>query len=234
MITKDGTPTVGQWGRDVQMTPDTMAVRQNLDLIVDGGQPSPASTTTPTGSGARRSATGCSCGAPRSARTPTADHLRLRRRPRRPVAGRADDTAGASGGPDINPSWMSFNCGATSGRSVVGGRHEAPARAAQVGNRYLSDDARDFFAVLRRAPEAGHGATEGRAVTTGSGIGEPLGQAGRIARCRCGRRHRSGRGATLVRPGHRSTPRCSRRTGRRRGPRPGRFPIRTGGCRSAA
>src|SRR5579863_8569509 len=41
VITRDGTATIGQWGRDVTMTPDVVAVRQNLDLIVDGGAPVP-------------------------------------------------------------------------------------------------------------------------------------------------------------------------------------------------
>ena len=40
---KDGTATVGQWGRDLTMTPEVAAVRQNLDLIIDngGGPPNP-------------------------------------------------------------------------------------------------------------------------------------------------------------------------------------------------
>ena len=37
----DGTSTVGKWGRDVTMTPDVVSVRQNLDLLVDNGQPAP-------------------------------------------------------------------------------------------------------------------------------------------------------------------------------------------------
>jgi uncharacterized protein YigE (DUF2233 family) len=41
VIYDDGTATVGQWGRDVSMTPNVVAVRQNLDLLVDGGQPAP-------------------------------------------------------------------------------------------------------------------------------------------------------------------------------------------------
>ena len=39
VVTRDGAATVGQWGRDVTMSPDVVAVRQNLDLIVDGGRP---------------------------------------------------------------------------------------------------------------------------------------------------------------------------------------------------
>ena len=37
VIYKDGTMTVGKWGRDLKMTPDVAVVRQNLDLIVDKG-----------------------------------------------------------------------------------------------------------------------------------------------------------------------------------------------------
>lgn len=40
-ITADGSATVGQWGRDVSMTPDVVSVRQNLTLLVDGGQAVP-------------------------------------------------------------------------------------------------------------------------------------------------------------------------------------------------
>jgi len=37
VINQDGSATVGQWGRDVSMTPSVAAVRQNLALLVDGG-----------------------------------------------------------------------------------------------------------------------------------------------------------------------------------------------------
>lgn len=41
VVTRDGTATIGVWGQDVRMTPDVVAVRQNLALIVDGGRPVP-------------------------------------------------------------------------------------------------------------------------------------------------------------------------------------------------
>lgn len=41
VIYKDGAATVGQWGRDVRLTPDVVSVRQNLDLLVDDGHPVP-------------------------------------------------------------------------------------------------------------------------------------------------------------------------------------------------
>jgi len=45
VIRSDGTATVGQWGRDVSMSPQVDSVRQNLSLIVDGGAPVPGLDT---------------------------------------------------------------------------------------------------------------------------------------------------------------------------------------------
>jgi hypothetical protein len=39
VIRSDGSVTVGAWGSDVAMTPDVIAVRQNLVPLVEGGQP---------------------------------------------------------------------------------------------------------------------------------------------------------------------------------------------------
>jgi hypothetical protein len=39
VIDNNGKVSVAQWGRDATMSPDIQAVRQNLDLVVDGGQP---------------------------------------------------------------------------------------------------------------------------------------------------------------------------------------------------
>jgi uncharacterized protein YigE (DUF2233 family) len=41
VIDSSGNINVGAWGTDVTMTPSTVAVRQNLDLIVDNGAPVP-------------------------------------------------------------------------------------------------------------------------------------------------------------------------------------------------
>ncbi len=41
VITTDGQAQVGQWGRDVHPGRSVVAVRQNLDLLVDGGQVAP-------------------------------------------------------------------------------------------------------------------------------------------------------------------------------------------------
>ena len=42
VIYKDGSFALGQWGRDVSMTPSVSSVRQNLDLLVDNGRIVPA------------------------------------------------------------------------------------------------------------------------------------------------------------------------------------------------
>ena len=42
VINQDGTATVGRWGRDARMGPDILAVRQNLDLLVDDGRVNPS------------------------------------------------------------------------------------------------------------------------------------------------------------------------------------------------
>ena len=48
VVYKNGTSTVALWGRDATMTPDVVSVRQNLDLIVDGGKPAPGLDATDT------------------------------------------------------------------------------------------------------------------------------------------------------------------------------------------
>jgi hypothetical protein len=42
VIKKDGSASVGVWGRDFTMGPDIAVVRQNLELLVDNGQVNPA------------------------------------------------------------------------------------------------------------------------------------------------------------------------------------------------
>ncbi|GAA2986861.1 phosphodiester glycosidase family protein [Actinokineospora diospyrosa] len=41
VLTRDGRVGIGQWGRDHTLGPDVIAVRQNLDLVIDRGQPVP-------------------------------------------------------------------------------------------------------------------------------------------------------------------------------------------------
>ncbi|MDQ6839567.1 MAG: phosphodiester glycosidase family protein [Actinomycetota bacterium] len=46
VIRANGSATVAQWGRDATLTPDVIAVRQNLELLVDGGAPTPLTAAT--------------------------------------------------------------------------------------------------------------------------------------------------------------------------------------------
>jgi hypothetical protein len=50
VIYQNGTATVGQWGRDIKPGPNIKSVRQNLDLLVDGGvvNPTCSSDSSPT------------------------------------------------------------------------------------------------------------------------------------------------------------------------------------------
>lgn len=45
VVYKNGTATVGAWGRDVTLGPQVVAVRQNLDLLIDGGGLNPTCAT---------------------------------------------------------------------------------------------------------------------------------------------------------------------------------------------
>jgi hypothetical protein len=45
VVGRDGRVAIGQWGRDVSLTPDVVSVRQNLALVVDGGAPVPGLDT---------------------------------------------------------------------------------------------------------------------------------------------------------------------------------------------
>jgi hypothetical protein len=45
VLRSDGTADVGVWGRDVTMSPSVTAVRQNLQLLIDSGVPTPLVTT---------------------------------------------------------------------------------------------------------------------------------------------------------------------------------------------
>ena len=68
VVYKNGSSTVGQWGRDVTMGPDVVSVRQNLDLLVDGGQVVPGRRRArPHRSGARPWAVASTCGGRASA-----------------------------------------------------------------------------------------------------------------------------------------------------------------------
>jgi Phosphodiester glycosidase len=47
VVYMDGTVDLGTWGKEVRMTPDVTAVRQNLWLLVDHGKPNPSLASDP-------------------------------------------------------------------------------------------------------------------------------------------------------------------------------------------
>ena len=155
VIDKNGTATVGRWGRDVQMGPQVAAVRQNLELIVDGGQPVPGLTDNV--NGAWGQTLGQRVLVWRSALCVDAHGgliygygnglgaLSLASLMQRAGCQRAMEL-------DINSSWttMNFYAPVEAGNpaSVLGSKMLADQ--LKPGDRYLSPDARDFIAVFQR------------------------------------------------------------------------------------
>ncbi len=152
-IDDQGVATVGQWGRDVQMGPHLAAARQNLALIVDGGQPVPDLDENPHDRwGATvgnkvfvwRSGVGVTAdGALVYAAGPSLSAKSLAETLARAGAVRAMEL-------DINHDWVSFNTYAADGGHVSGTK--ALPEMMKPGDRYLSTDSRDFVAVLLRDP----------------------------------------------------------------------------------
>ena len=150
VITRDGTVSVGQWGRDATLTPDVVSVRQNLDLIVDGGRPVPGLITNDhgrwgatlggkvfvwrSGVGVDRNGNLIYVGGPGLDITTLANVLA------RAGAVRAMEL-------DINSEWVTFNFyggwSATIAQKLLPDMTRDPTR-------YLSPDDRDFIAVFAR------------------------------------------------------------------------------------
>lgn len=142
-----GTAHVGQWGRDLQMTPDVVAVRQNLDLLVDDGQVAPGLTTDAAGrwgatlgnrylvwrSGVGQTRTGALVyvAGDRLSAASLADLLQ------RAGAVRAMEL-------DINPQWTSF-VSYPAERNLLPDMQRAP-------QRYDAASTRDFVTVQSRRP----------------------------------------------------------------------------------
>jgi hypothetical protein len=153
VIFQDGSATVGAWGRDVQLAANVAAVRQNLELLVDGGRPSPniATDVQPTWGFTLnnvianwRSGLGVDAGG------------RLVY-----VGGPGLDPSALAGAMisvgvvramelDINPAWVTFNTyvdGATAG--TVTGTKLLPGMNFPT-THFLSSSTRDFFAAFAR------------------------------------------------------------------------------------
>ena len=146
VVYRDGHLDVGEWGRQVELTPDVVSVRQNLGLLVDDGRPTPAAASTNWGGSVAGIATA------RSAIGVDARGGVILAQARVSPAGLADAlvAAGAVRGMqlDINPTWTALVVydaaadGSVSGRRVMG--------TGGPAGLYLSPYARDFFAVLIR------------------------------------------------------------------------------------
>ena len=155
VIRTDGTVDVGQWGRDDRMGPNIASVRQNLPLIIDGGQPVPGIDDNTNnrwgdtlGSPGVRVALGRRGAGRRRAR------VRRQRRPHRHQPRRHARARGVVRAMelDINPNWVTFNLfshtnpadpAATTGTKLLPDMH-------RTAERFLGPDSRDFTAILLR------------------------------------------------------------------------------------
>jgi hypothetical protein len=151
-VRRDGTATIGAWGRDLAMADDVVAVRQNLSLLVDGGRPAPDLAT----ADQRRwgSTLGNAVLVWRSGIGETADgDLVYVAGPALSASSLADILvrAGALRAMelDINSDWTTCNLYHRDAAGQVVAEKLLPTmkRPAQ---RYLTPDSRDFFAVLAR------------------------------------------------------------------------------------
>jgi Phosphodiester glycosidase len=152
-IDKNGVPNIGEWGRDFTSTDTLDSARQNLTLIVDNGAIEPQLATDPnhswgfTGpanhdavwrSGAGVTADGAFVWVGGNGLTIVTLAETLVR-------------AGAVRGMqlDINHEWVQFNTYAADQSGTVHGSLLLNAMQ-HSGDRYLTEDTRDFFAVFRR------------------------------------------------------------------------------------
>jgi hypothetical protein len=151
VIRADGTVAVGQWGRDVNLDPDVVAVRQNLVLLVDGraptaavSRPYPAWGVTTTGSSkVWRSAVGVDGAG-------NLIYVAARNLDPTALAGLAV-AAGCVRAMQLDIGYpnVAFNTYRQSASGTVAGA-KAMATMSQASDRYLTPDNRDFIALYRR------------------------------------------------------------------------------------
>jgi hypothetical protein len=149
-VRRDGTATVGMWDRDITMTRDVVAVRQNLTLLVDRSAPIPGLVANNTLFGAT---IGHRAAVSRSGLCNASDGALVY------AAGRdltAADLAGvmvAAGCVrgmelDINPQFVVFIAYRHVGATLAGTRLVPSMHYGQ--ERFLNPQSRDFFAVFSR------------------------------------------------------------------------------------
>ncbi len=147
VITRDGVPHVQQWGRDASRTPDVVAVRQNLDLLVDGGRVVPGLDANRGGAWGKtlgnklfvwRSGVGeTASGALVYVASDGLSAQSLATLLQRAGAVRAMEL-------DINPQWTSFVLYPQVSNLLPDMQHDA--------TRYRAGSSRDFITVTRRGP----------------------------------------------------------------------------------
>lgn len=148
-IRKDGTATVGEWGRDLNAAEGYIALRQNLHLVVDHGQPVPGLNTNRAGHwGSVRNAlptwrSGIGVTATGDLVYVAGNNLTLE------VLGASLIHAGAVTGMelDIHKHMVNLNLFTHEGK-LVG--HKLLADMPTSASRYLTTDQRDFVMVTRR------------------------------------------------------------------------------------
>jgi hypothetical protein len=158
VVSRDGRVAVGQWGRDVSLTPDTRFVRQNLDLVVDDAAPVPGLDTNANGAWGSphnqlqytwRSGVGLDAGG--HLIYVAADQIALADLARAMVA------AGVVRGMQLDIHRQEVGCLTYGpGDAVRGAGHRLLPAMYVPTDRYLHTDQRDFLAVTAR-PGAGTG-----------------------------------------------------------------------------
>lgn len=153
-IDSNGVPNVGMWGRDVSATSDIDSARQNLTLIVDNGVANPALLTDANRTwgftGPRNKSAVWRSGA-----GITADgHLVWVGGPGLTIESLAQTLvrAGAIRGMqlEINHEWVQLNTYSTDAAGRTTGTRLLPGMR-HTGNRWLTEDTRDFVAVFVRS-----------------------------------------------------------------------------------
>lgn len=151
VIDRVGRATIGAWGRDVAMSPDVLAVRQNLRLVVVGGAPAPgiADASGPWGvAGNQRQYTwrsGLGVDAQGNLIYVAGNHMTLKVL----VDALVDAHAVRAVELDMHPGMVAFSRWLPGPTGAVAAQSLLPTMP-DAANRYLSPDQRDFFYVTLR------------------------------------------------------------------------------------
>jgi hypothetical protein len=155
-IMADGTPSVGMWGRDLQMGPTIASARQNLSLVVDGGQVVPGIDS------ASNSKWGATLGNKvlvwRSGVGVTADGALVYAGGNNLSAGSLARVLARAGAVramelDINSAWVDFFAYGPGAPGQPAAGLTVTKLLPDMGsslNRYLSANSRDFIAIFHR------------------------------------------------------------------------------------